>query len=194
MGKAKFQIERRCEVCGNPFFAKTLESRYCSEKCGQVAYTRRKREAKKLKKLQELTEQIDIMSTNVNQEGSTAEERKALQEKIAAFEELISTSDDKGKYERLLAVVKKDDAENSKYRKEIASLNLKINEKTWIANNAQKELDDFKEQTKATMEQLTQRIRTNQETTDKEIAEYKAALAKKDQEINELREELGNNY
>ena len=145
-------------------------------------------------KIQELTEQIDIMSTNVNQEGSTAEERKALQEKIAAFEELISTSDDKGKYERLLAVVKKDDAENSKYRKEIASLNLKINEKTWIANNAQKELDDFKEQTKATMEQLTQRIRTNQETTDKEIAEYKAALAKKDQEINELREELGNNY
>ena len=73
-------------------------------------------------------------------------------------------------------------------------MNLKINEKTWIANNAQKELDDFKEQTKATMEQLTQRIRTNQETTDKEIAEYKAALAKKDQEINELREELGNNY
>lgn len=59
MGKAKFQIERRCEVCGNPFFAKTLESRYCSEKCGQVAYTRRKREAKKLKKLQEITEQID---------------------------------------------------------------------------------------------------------------------------------------
>ena len=59
MGKAKFQIERRCEVCGNPFFTKTLESRYCSEKCGQVAYTRRKREAKKLKKLQELTEQID---------------------------------------------------------------------------------------------------------------------------------------
>lgn len=59
MGKAKFQIERRCEVCGNPFFAKTLESRYCSEKCGQVAYARRKREAKKLKKLQELTEQID---------------------------------------------------------------------------------------------------------------------------------------
>lgn len=59
MGKAKFQIERRCEVCGNPFFAKTLESRYCSEKCGQVAYTRRKREAKKQKKLQELTEQID---------------------------------------------------------------------------------------------------------------------------------------
>ncbi len=59
MGKAKFQMERRCEVCGNPFFAKTLESRYCSEKCGQVAYTRRKREAKKLKKLQELTEQID---------------------------------------------------------------------------------------------------------------------------------------
>ena len=59
MGKAKFQIERRCEVCGNPFFAKTLESRYCSEKCGQVAYTRRKREAKKLKKLQELTEKMD---------------------------------------------------------------------------------------------------------------------------------------
>ena len=111
-------------------------------------------------------------------------------------DELLQTTtpDDKGKYERLLAVVKKDDAENSKYRKEIASLNLKINEKTWIANNAQKELDDFKEQTKATMEQLTQRIRTNQETTDKEIAEYKAALAKKDQEINELREELGNNY
>ena len=59
MGKAKFQIERRCEVCENPFFAKTLESRYSSENCGQVAYTRRKREAKKPKKLQEITEQID---------------------------------------------------------------------------------------------------------------------------------------
>lgn len=59
MGKAKFQIERRCEVCGNPFFAKTLESRYCSENCGKITYARRKREAKKLKKLQELTEKMD---------------------------------------------------------------------------------------------------------------------------------------
>ena len=29
MPEAKFQIKRKCEVCGNTFIAKTLDSRYC---------------------------------------------------------------------------------------------------------------------------------------------------------------------
>lgn len=42
MPKAKFEIKRKCEVCGVAFIAKTLESRYCSRKCSQKAYKQRK--------------------------------------------------------------------------------------------------------------------------------------------------------
>lgn len=42
MPSAKFEIKRKCEVCGATFLAKTLESRYCSSKCSNIAYKRRK--------------------------------------------------------------------------------------------------------------------------------------------------------
>ena len=37
MPEAKFQIKRKCEVCGNTFIAKTLDSRYCCRHCTDIA-------------------------------------------------------------------------------------------------------------------------------------------------------------
>lgn len=44
MASAKFQIERKCEICGKSFIAKMLTSRYCSKNCSQAAYKQRKKE------------------------------------------------------------------------------------------------------------------------------------------------------
>lgn len=59
MPKAKFQIERRCEVCGTPFLAKTIESKYCCNKCTQVAYKRRKAEILKNEALAKIAGSVD---------------------------------------------------------------------------------------------------------------------------------------
>ena len=40
MGIAKFEIRRKCMVCGEPFMAKTIESWYCSPRCSKIAYKR----------------------------------------------------------------------------------------------------------------------------------------------------------
>ncbi len=42
MPKLSLNIERECKICGSVFRAKTLDSLYCSEKCGKVAYKRRR--------------------------------------------------------------------------------------------------------------------------------------------------------
>ena len=46
-----FEIKRKCSVCGKVFIAKTLDSVYCSTKCGKVAYKRRKEIEAREKKL-----------------------------------------------------------------------------------------------------------------------------------------------
>lgn len=46
MPSAKFQIERKCELCGNTFYAKTITSKYCSDKCSKSAYAQKKKQAK----------------------------------------------------------------------------------------------------------------------------------------------------
>ena len=38
MGIAKFEIRRKCMVCGESFMAKTIESWYCSPRCSKIAY------------------------------------------------------------------------------------------------------------------------------------------------------------
>jgi len=47
MPVAKFQIKRKCQVCGEEFMAKTIESWYCSPKCSKTAWKRRKDEEKR---------------------------------------------------------------------------------------------------------------------------------------------------
>ena len=58
MPGAKFTIKRKCEICGNTFIAKTLDSRYCSDKCSQTAYNRKRAEKKRQAKLDAITEKI----------------------------------------------------------------------------------------------------------------------------------------
>ena len=47
MPASKYKIQRQCKVCGTLFFAKTVSSFYCSNKCINAAYRARKREEKK---------------------------------------------------------------------------------------------------------------------------------------------------
>ena len=42
MPALKFQIKRKCEMCGATFIAKTLESKYCSKHCIDMAYKQKK--------------------------------------------------------------------------------------------------------------------------------------------------------
>ena len=58
MPAAKFQIKRKCKICGETFIAKTIESWYCSPKCSQRAYKRRKDEEARQKKLDEIADKI----------------------------------------------------------------------------------------------------------------------------------------
>jgi len=46
MPAAKFKLEKTCEVCGKTFLAKTIYSKYCSDRCSQTAYRRKKRDEK----------------------------------------------------------------------------------------------------------------------------------------------------
>lgn len=58
MPTAKYEIKRKCKVCGATFLAKTLDSVYCSRKCSQVAYDKREAEKKRLERLNEVVESI----------------------------------------------------------------------------------------------------------------------------------------
>ena len=50
MVAAKFQIKRKCRICGKEFMAKTIESWNCSPQCSRIAYKRRKDEEARHKK------------------------------------------------------------------------------------------------------------------------------------------------
>lgn len=58
MPSAKFEIKRKCEICGATFLAKTLESRYCSPKCSKIAYDRKKAKEKNAAKLNYIAEKV----------------------------------------------------------------------------------------------------------------------------------------
>ena len=58
MPAAKFEIKRKCQVCGQEFIAKTIESWYCSKRCSNIAYKRRKDEEKRNQRLDEIVKSI----------------------------------------------------------------------------------------------------------------------------------------
>ena len=47
MPGSKFILPKTCEICGTQFNAKTVTSKYCSEKCSQAAYRKKKAQIKK---------------------------------------------------------------------------------------------------------------------------------------------------
>ena len=58
MPAAKFEIVRKCKVCGEPFKAKTIESWYCSPSCSKIAWKRNKDEELRMQKLDEVVKKI----------------------------------------------------------------------------------------------------------------------------------------
>lgn len=57
--RAKFEIKRRCEVCGTIFMAPTLESRYCCRHCTDVAYKQRKAFKAKQERMRKLADNVE---------------------------------------------------------------------------------------------------------------------------------------
>ena len=58
MAASKFQIIRKCQVCGEEFMAKTIESWYCSPKCSKTAWKRRHDEEERNKLLDKVVKTI----------------------------------------------------------------------------------------------------------------------------------------
>lgn len=54
MAQAKYEIRRKCPICGAVFQIRTIDAVYCSKQCSDVAYKRKKdREAKEAKYITE---------------------------------------------------------------------------------------------------------------------------------------------
>ena len=61
MAQAKYEIRRKCPICGAVFQIRTIDEVYCSKQCSDVAYKRKKdREAKEAKYEQLAKEIPDI--------------------------------------------------------------------------------------------------------------------------------------
>lgn len=58
MPSAKYEIKRTCEVCGATFLAKTLDSHYCSKKCSDIAYNKRRADRIKRQQMDEVISQV----------------------------------------------------------------------------------------------------------------------------------------
>jgi len=54
----KYEVRKKCVICGTIFLAKTIESIYCCKKCSEVAYKRKKDEAERNAKLDEIAKQV----------------------------------------------------------------------------------------------------------------------------------------
>ena len=66
MPPAKYEIKRKCEICGSTFLAKSLDSHYCSRACSDKGYKQRRadqiRREKWDKVIREVSDQRDYIS------------------------------------------------------------------------------------------------------------------------------------
>lgn len=69
MGIAKFEIRRKCMVCGEPFMAKTIESWYCSPRCSKIAYKHRRDEEIRHSKLDVIVRKIPKSQEDLREEA-----------------------------------------------------------------------------------------------------------------------------
>lgn len=58
MPASKYKLERKCEMCGSTFLAKTVYSKYCSHHCSDLAYKAKKREEKEEQHRLELANKV----------------------------------------------------------------------------------------------------------------------------------------
>ncbi|KAK8803222.1 hypothetical protein WA158_000916 [Blastocystis sp. Blastoise] len=146
---------------------------------------------KKDAKISDLLTQLDESVKWKNDDDSKSSELQTLyQQRIDDFESLIKTSNDEEKMTRLLNVIKKEEGNVKSLRQQVKDLNFQMTEKTWRAQNAQKELEDMKEEMRNKIEQISSTIKMNQETYEKERQQLEETIANKDKEINELREQI----
>lgn len=54
------KIQKQCEVCGQSFVPKTVDSIYCSKKCGAAAYRKKKAQKKKEEEQQAVIDKISV--------------------------------------------------------------------------------------------------------------------------------------
>ena len=87
MPAAKFEIKRKCSICGEEFLAKTIESRYCSPRCSKVAWKRRKDEEKRNLRLDEVVKSIHKETTNIDK---IVKEFQIEKEKIISPDPMIA--------------------------------------------------------------------------------------------------------
>lgn len=98
MAQAKYEIRRKCPVCGAVFQIRTIDSVYCSKHCSDVAYKRKKdREAKEAKYEQLAKEIPDIREFLSVQEAvaiycvGTLEDGKTIEEKKVSLDSSVAT-------------------------------------------------------------------------------------------------------
>jgi excisionase family DNA binding protein len=60
MASSKFILPKNCEICGKQFNAKTIYSKYCSQKCSEAGARKKKSLQKQEEKRQQLTAQIPV--------------------------------------------------------------------------------------------------------------------------------------
>ena len=58
MAQAKYEIRRKCSICGAVFQIRTIDAVYCSKQCSDVAYKRKKDREAKEAKYEELAKEI----------------------------------------------------------------------------------------------------------------------------------------
>ena len=58
MAQAKYEIRRKCPICGAIFQIRTIDAVYCSKQCSDVAYKRKKDREAKEAKYEELAKEI----------------------------------------------------------------------------------------------------------------------------------------
>ena len=58
MPAAKYEIKRKCEMCGATFLAKTLDSRYCTPACSKKASNQKQAELRKRQQMDAVIAQI----------------------------------------------------------------------------------------------------------------------------------------
>lgn len=58
MAKAKYEIRRRCPICGAVFQIRTIDAVYCCKKCSDIAYKRKKDKEERDKRYTQIAKEI----------------------------------------------------------------------------------------------------------------------------------------
>ena len=58
MAQAKYEIRRKCPICGAVFQIRTIDAVYCSKKCSDIAYKRKKDRGVKEAKYEQIAKEV----------------------------------------------------------------------------------------------------------------------------------------